>query len=152
MPDSKIPQDSITPESVFLNRRNFMRAGLVAGTALATSTAYRAFNPIIAKETSAPEPEPALALQTATDKLNTWQEITHYNNFYEFSTSKQAVAARAADFITTPWHVEVGGLVAKPQVFDMLDLLKLEQLELLWQGRYPRNAPLNFTKQFLMLA
>jgi sulfoxide reductase catalytic subunit YedY len=133
MPDSKIHQDAITPESVFLNRRNFMRAGLVAGTALATSAAYRAFHPIIAQETSTPEP--ALALQPATDKLNTWQEITHYNNFYEFSTSKQAVAARAADFITTPWHVEVGGLVAKPQVFDMLDLLKLGQAEFIYRHR-----------------
>lgn len=96
MADSKLKSSDITPEAVYLNRRNFIRAGLVAGSATATGLAYRFFNP------SAPG-EVALAkienVQPATadvdgDKLNTFDEITNYNNFYEFSTDKLAVAKR----------------------------------------------------------
>lgn len=57
------------------------------------------------------------------------QDIAHYNNFYEFSTDKQAVAELAEKFVTRPWTVSVGGLVRKPRDFDLDDLLRISPPE-----------------------
>jgi sulfoxide reductase catalytic subunit YedY len=57
------------------------------------------------------------------------QDITHYNNFYEFSTDKEAVAAMSAKFDTQGWQVSVEGLVRKPRVFDLDELLKISPPE-----------------------
>ena len=57
--------------------------------------------------------------------LNSFDEITNYNNFYEFSTDKQAVAGLSKDFTTEPWTVEVSGLVNNPKTFGVDDLLKM---------------------------
>ena len=65
----------------------------------------------------------------ATDKPTSFKDITHYNNFYEFSLDKDSVADAAAGFITTPWQVNVGGLCRKPQTFDLDDLLKIASPE-----------------------
>ena len=142
MNDPKIKPSEITPEETFFNRRHFMRAGMVAGSVLATGAAYRLFNPAM---TNGEEPVVSSAADqaivessstvTVVDKPNTLKEITHYNNFYEFSTSKSEVAIEAASFVTTPWTVEVGGLVAKPQTFDLTDLLKLGQEERIYRHR-----------------
>ncbi|HEU4391899.1 MAG TPA: protein-methionine-sulfoxide reductase catalytic subunit MsrP, partial [Blastocatellia bacterium] len=63
------------------------------------------------------------------EKVTPFENITHYNNFYEFSTSKEGVAGRAKNFVTRPWTVEVEGLVQKPKVFDIDDILKLSPAE-----------------------
>jgi sulfoxide reductase catalytic subunit YedY len=57
------------------------------------------------------------------------QDVTHYNNFYEFTTDKDQVADLSAAFNTSGWKVEVGGLVHKPKVFDLDDLLKIAKAE-----------------------
>jgi sulfoxide reductase catalytic subunit YedY len=57
------------------------------------------------------------------------QDITHYNNFYEFSTDKQGVADAAAGFNTAGWRVAVGGLVSDPMTFDLDDLKKVAPTE-----------------------
>ena len=59
------------------------------------------------------------------DPVNTFDEITNYNNFYEFSTDKQAVAHLAQNFTTEPWTVEVYGLVNNPKIYGIDDLLKM---------------------------
>ncbi len=134
---NEIKSSEITDEKAYLNRRNFIRAGLLAGTTLATAGAYRFINP--------PPPKPVVTaeienvakptdFQTA-EKLNTFEEITNYNNFYEFSTSKTAVARKAENFVTRPWTVEVGGLVQKPKTFGIEDLLKFEQEERIYRFR-----------------
>src|SRR4029077_19494374 len=58
-----------------------------------------------------------------------FEDITHYNNFYEFSTDKEGVAPAAAKFDTTGWQVSVEGLVRKPRVFGLDDLLKISPPE-----------------------
>jgi sulfoxide reductase catalytic subunit YedY len=68
-------------------------------------------------------------------ELTDLKAITNYNNYYEFSTSKERVARLAQDFRTSPWQVEVGGLVNKPQTFDLDDLLKFEQEERIYRLR-----------------
>ncbi len=135
----KIKSSEITPEGVYLNRRNFIRAGLLAGTAAGTTAAYRLFNPQAARQTT----EEGVVISSAkpaqysppNEKANTFEEITNYNNFYEFSTDKSSVAGKARRFVTRPWTVEVNGLVQKPRVFDIDDLLRFEQEERTYRFR-----------------
>ena len=139
-----IKPSEITPESTYNNRRNFMKMGLSAGVAVATGAAYRYFNPVAEPVAATPVATPPKAVDAAasaaTDAVaalqpNSLQEITHYNNYYEFSTNKSAVAKAAEGFITTQWVVEVAGLVGKPRRFDMMDLLKIEQEERIYRFR-----------------
>jgi sulfoxide reductase catalytic subunit YedY len=57
------------------------------------------------------------------------QDVTHYNNFYEFSTDKEGVGPAAANFETKGWRVSVEGLVRKPKVFDLDDVLQISPAE-----------------------
>jgi len=124
-----IKSSEITDESTYLNRRNFVRGGILAGTTLATGLLYRKLNspgagqPRIATNTGGPY------MTAEGENANDFNDITNYNNFYEFSTSKQGVAPRAKGFVTRPWTVEVTGRVQRPRTFDFDDLLKLAPLE-----------------------
>ncbi len=129
--------DEVTPQSVYLNRRNFMRAGILAASAVATGWVYNRLNPRPAWDQPAKNLADLLPATRATvlaplgpnDPETAFDDITHYNNFYEFDTTKEDVAAAAAGFVTRPWSVEVGGLVQKPTVFDLDDLLKISPPE-----------------------
>ena len=133
----KISSSEITPESVYWNRRKFIRAGIFAGTTLATGAAYRFFNPPPPVEIASPEIQNVSQSTAAPigEELNSFEEITNYNNFYEFSTSKTAVARKAADLVTRPWTVEVGGLVQNARTFDIDELLKFDQEERVYRLR-----------------
>lgn len=137
---SHIPSSEITPEATFLNRRFFMKASVWAGSGLATAGLYRAFSPRPEVQntgaTIATVADPALSATLATsDKPNSFNEIAGYNNFYEFSTDKSKVAAKAKNFVTTPWSVRVEGLVQKPRTFDLTDLMKIESVERIYRFR-----------------
>lgn len=117
-----VRSSEITPKAVYLSRRDFMKAATVAtGAALLAACA-----PSVADVSQNAEPVPTF---DATDELgnpvNTYEDITNYNNYYEFTVDKQGVAGLAKDFTTSPWTVEVGGLVNKAQTFGIEDLLKL---------------------------
>lgn len=129
----KIPDDEITPPGVYANRRRFMRTGIVAATAVGTASLYRAFNPIKRIDTSNLKPLDILPAASPDTELleRGWKvdeemtaevSILSYNNFYEFTTKKQAVAAAAADFKTDGWKIIVDGLVDKPRTFTVDDL------------------------------
>jgi sulfoxide reductase catalytic subunit YedY len=131
-----IKSSEITDEKTYLNRRNFLRAGLIAGTTLATAALYRAFNQPPPPEVKTEIIESVAKSDfSATDKLNSFEDITNYNNFYEFSTSKTEVARAAENFVTRPWTIEVGGMVQKPRTFDIEDLLSFEQEERIYRFR-----------------
>jgi sulfoxide reductase catalytic subunit YedY len=104
-----------------MNRRGFLRvAGLFgAGAALAACG-------VRPPATTVPgiEPSAGSATDELGDPLTGFDAITNYNNYYEFSTNKEAVARLASDFSTRPWTVEVGGLVNKPGTYAIDDLLK----------------------------
>jgi methionine sulfoxide reductase catalytic subunit len=115
----------ITPEHVYLNRRQFLKTmGIVSAGALIAAAC--ATNPQ-AQQTLATEP-PGLKTGAKTDELgaplNTYEEISNYNNYYEFTTDKAGVAPLSQDFKTSPWQVQVYGLVNKPQTFGVEDLIK----------------------------
>lgn len=118
-----IKSSEITDERDYLNRRNFMRAAALAATTLGTSFLYRQFfKPDQSREANADSPT-----QTANglpgEPATPFGDITTYNNFYEFSTSKSGPAVRARNLVTRPWTVEVGGLAARPRTFDIDELL-----------------------------
>ena len=137
MSDPKIKSSEITPESTYLNRRNFIRAALISGSTVATALTYRFFNPPPPSEvvTAPIENVHTPAYIPDGEKLNTLEEITNYNNFYEFSTDKRAVAKNAERLVTRPWTVEVGGLVQKPRTFDIEELLHFDQEERIYRLR-----------------
>lgn len=140
-----IPPSEITPPSVYFNRKTFLRGAMAAASVATTATVYRRLNgksetgveaPPLAGLTREPAvPAPADAAGAAesgfhVDETRTpLESITHYNNFYEFSTDKDGVADRARGFVTKGWRVSVDGLVAKPKVFELDDLLKISPPE-----------------------
>ncbi|HEV2436790.1 MAG TPA: protein-methionine-sulfoxide reductase catalytic subunit MsrP [Verrucomicrobiae bacterium] len=134
---NKISEREVTPAAVYFNRRTFIRAGVLAASAVATGVAYRHLNPVGRGKVNTPVIQ-GLVKPTATEDANgfrvdepetSFQDITHYNNFYEFSTDKEGVAPAAAGFDTKGWQVAVEGLVNKPKVFDLDDLLKISPPE-----------------------
>jgi methionine sulfoxide reductase catalytic subunit len=127
-----IKSSEITSEQNYLNRRNFIRGAVLAATTTATGLLYRKLNTPgrEANKVATPElPSRSGYFTPEGEKANEFEDITNYNNFYEFSTDKEAVARRAKNFVTRPWTVEIGGLVNKPKTFDLDDLLKIAPLE-----------------------
>ena len=130
---NKISREEITPPALYFNRRNFIRTGILAASAVATGALYRRLNHVstttvktaqiagLAKATNAP----ANSGFTVSEPETSFQDITHYNNFYEFSTDKQAVADASENFKTEGWQVTVGGMVNKPRVFSLDEILKI---------------------------
>ena len=125
---NKISPGAITPPEVYFNRRNFMRAGLLAASAVATGLVYRGLNHVPAGKINTARIEGLVTNSVAqttngdngfrvAEAQTPLDDITHYNNFYEFSTSKEGVAPAAAHFETKGWQVAVDGLVRKPKVF-----------------------------------
>lgn len=140
----KIKADKVTDQQTYLNRRAFMRAAALAGTATATTLLYRRLNPPppervegeklgeIARST---DPEALKNGFTVNETLTPREAITNYNNFYEFDTSKGGVASAARGFVTQPWAVAVEGLVNKPRIFDLDELLKFPLEERIYRFR-----------------
>ena len=137
-----IPSSEITPEHVYLNRRQFM-TGSLALSAAAFLAACRPERPPAAPRGAAPsiDVEPNLNLVNAEtdelgDPLTEFQDIVTYNNYYEFTTDKAGVSLMAEDFRTSPWQVEVSGLVNNPGVYNIDDFLqKFDQEERVYRLR-----------------
>jgi sulfoxide reductase catalytic subunit YedY len=135
---SDIKSSEITDRKVYLNRRFFMRGAVLAGSVAATGFLYKKLNPPpavvaerprIAGVVTPPSDEAMRSGFKVNEALTSFEDITNYNNFYEFSTEKRSVASEARGFVTRPWTVAVEGLVNKPKVFDIDDLLKLAPQE-----------------------
>jgi sulfoxide reductase catalytic subunit YedY len=140
----KIKSSEITDKQVYLNRRLFMRAAVLAGTATASTLLYRRLNPP-PLERSGGEKLDEVVTVTRDQAIKTGYlvdepqtplaSITNYNNFYEFDTSKSGVAYAAKGFVTRPWEVSVEGLVNQPRIFDLEELLKITQEERVYRLR-----------------
>ena len=134
----------ITPKKVYLNRRMFMRAGALAATTATTALIYRKLNspiPIDSPREVISDIEQANSDDAVrqgfkvNEKLTAREDITNYNNFYEFSTDKRSVAIESRQFVTRPWTVTVDGLVNKPTTFDLDQLLGFPQEERVYRLR-----------------
>jgi sulfoxide reductase catalytic subunit YedY len=139
-----IHPSEITDKRVYLNRRLFMRSGILAATLAGTGFLYRRLNPP-PMETAKGESLENVAKANNSDavrkgfvvneSLTPFATITNYNNFYEFSTDKGGVAPAAQGFVTQPWSVSVDGLVNKPKTFDLNELLKFPLEERVYRLR-----------------
>jgi sulfoxide reductase catalytic subunit YedY len=120
----------ITPEQLYLNRREFIKTTALAAGITFLAACGRA---PVQEEGFMSDLTPEQNLKTTANRdelgarLTSYEAITHYNNFYEFTVDKEGVAELARKFKTNPWQVEVGGLVEKPKTFAIEDLLTQEE-------------------------
>ncbi len=132
----KIRSSEITPQDVYLSRRRFMvGVGALAANVLLLAACGR-------QTPSDPTPPPTSeglgedsSASALANELTSYEAITNYTNFYEFTTNKERVAELAQDFETKPWTVEVGGLVHQPATFDLDDLLAFGPEERIYRLR-----------------
>jgi sulfoxide reductase catalytic subunit YedY len=136
--NSEIASSEITDERLYLRRREFMRiAGAAAMVAAASPLLACSDEPAgVAAATDGQFGAPQLPLSgykekavTTDEKLNTFEEITGYNNFYEFGTEKGDPKQFSGSLKTSPWTVKVDGLCNKPADYHVEDLIKPIQLE-----------------------
>lgn len=139
-----IKLNEITDQKVYLNRRGFLRGAALVSTTAATALLYRKLNPAAEEK---PEGEKLVSIPSkpsdeavrqgfvTNENLTAIEDITNYNNFYEFSTDKRSVAIAAKRFVTRPWTVVVDGLVNKPKTFDLDELLRFPLEERIYRLR-----------------
>jgi methionine sulfoxide reductase catalytic subunit len=125
-----IRSSEITPRDLYLNRRKFLSGIAMTGAAAATTFAARdIFSPLQVANAG----EKIAGIQkspfSTTEKITPYNDVTHYNNYYEFSTEKEEPADLAKNFRTRPWTVTIDGLVQKKQVLDVDSVFKLAASE-----------------------
>ena len=117
----KIIPSEITPYSTYLNRRKFIQG------AVATTVSLNVSNKIHANHVVTNDQYQHLIENN--DQLNTYEEITTYNNFYEFGMGKTDPSQHSTGFNSHPWSIELEGLISKPQIIDLEKLLSLVTIE-----------------------
>ena len=127
-PDLKY--SDVTPKSIYLNRRGFLRRLGIAGAAAAAGKGL--WNLALPRQS-------VLALDkldvkvkspfSTTEKITPFDDVTHYNNFYEFGTGKSDPARNAKNFRTSPWTVSLEGECRKPRKYSLEELRALAPLE-----------------------
>ena len=126
MPNTDLPSSEITPEGVYCDRREFLTAAGLIGAGLVGGAAFPASpRSAGAQQQSLGTP---YGLQP-TDVATPEEDVTSYNNFYEFGTGKDDPAANSQDFKARPWTVKVEGLVAKPGNYQLEEFLKPSKVE-----------------------
>ena len=131
---SDIPSSLITPRDQYLNRRRFLRralsgAAVVGAAALGIDRAAELISPRTAAFAGTKLQTVKSPLSTTGEQLTSYENITTYNNFYEFGVEKGDPSKNAGGLPTRPWTVKVEGLVNKPKTFDIDTLLKMRPLE-----------------------
>ena len=120
--DKTILPSDITPQAIFENRRNLIKAAAAGSFGMALA-------PWFSREALAANPEKLSAVLNQAyapkDELTPYKYVTGYNNFYEFGTDKADPAEYAHTLQTRPWTISIEGLVKKPMSLDIDALLKL---------------------------
>jgi len=131
-----IRSSEITDKKLYLNRRQFIRAaGIAAGAATGVgvltkgAAVLHAVQPAAHGRKLANIKKGSPFSNTNGEVMNTWEQITTYNNYYEFGTDKDQPAELARNFKTEPWTVAVEGECGKPGKYSMDDILKGETIE-----------------------
>ncbi len=125
-PDWHLPERLVTAEKAFLQRRTFLKqmgfagAGLAAGV-FTNSTSAQTAQPAVS-ENAKKYPAPRSASFNPGWRLTNETIAGSYNNFYEFSLEKNQVRELVGKFETTPWPIQIGGLVEKPLTIDVREL------------------------------
>ncbi len=132
-----VKSSEITPYSQYLSRREFLKAaGILTGSALLAACAPKVAGTVIPAEEAIATQVTSKYADEFGDPATSFEDITHYNNYYEFSINKEAVAPLSESFNPSPWTVEVYGLVKKPKMYGIEDLLsKFTQEERIYRLR-----------------
>jgi sulfoxide reductase catalytic subunit YedY len=120
-----IRSSEITPQSVYVRRRDFL---LASSAALVAAGCGSLFDEVSA-QTGTKLPNVKKSPLSTTEKQNSFTDITTYNNFYEFGTDKSSPSENARNFRTKPWTLAVEGEVAKPATYNLEDFIKTNTLE-----------------------
>ena len=127
---AELTYKDVTPKGVYANRRNFLLGLLATSAAVA---GWKKFNYLMMGPGTGSTPvklNGVIKGPFSTDEKQTpLNDVTHYNNYYEFGTGKEEPAEYAKNFVTSPWTVSVEGEVKKPRKFTMDEILKLAPLE-----------------------
>ena len=120
-----IRSSEITPKSLYLNRRKFLADAALAGAAAATGVSLRRLLVPAAVFAGNKIDGIRKSSYSTTEKVTPYEDVTHYNNYYEFSTRKDEPAELAKKFRSRPWKVKIDGLVDKKQELDIGEILKM---------------------------
>jgi len=127
---SDLSYKDVTPRGMYMGRRNFLLGLLVTTGAVA---GWKKFSYLLNGPATGSVPvklNGVIKGPYSTDEKQTpFNDVTHYNNFYEFGTDKGDPAENSRNFVTSPWSVSVEGEVKKPRTFTMEEILKLAPLE-----------------------
>jgi sulfoxide reductase catalytic subunit YedY len=119
-----IRYSEVTPKALYFDRRKFL-----AGFPAALLGARELLSPSARARAGTKLPDLVKSPLSTSEKENTVNDVTHYNNFYEFGTQKDEPANYAKNFKTSPWTVSVEGEVAKPRKFSLDEIMKVAPLE-----------------------
>lgn len=120
-----IPYSEVTPQGLFVNRRKFLAGMGLAGAFAAGGVGIKN---LVSPRTEALADTAIQGIQkspfSTTEKITPMNDVTHYNNYYEFSTDKEGPADLSKNFKTRPWNVTIDGAVEKKQKWDVDSILK----------------------------
>ena len=117
----KILGSEITPYKTYLSRRTFMKSSIATSLTVSISNPLQAFHN--------EELNPYQTKINEEDKINSYEDITNYNNFYEFGSHKKHPAQNSGNFNPKPWSIKLEGLVNNPQTIDLEKLLSKVSIE-----------------------
>jgi sulfoxide reductase catalytic subunit YedY len=127
---AEIRGSEITPKWLYVNRRKFLAGALgVTAGALAGRTLKELAWPMQKVVAGSKLNVAQKSAFSTSEAVTPYDNVTHYNNFYEFGVGKEDPAEKAKNFRTSPWSVKVGGLVDKPRTFSVEELMQLAPLE-----------------------
>src|ERR1700733_1218009 len=118
-------QSDVTPKSIYMDRRRFLAgipAAFLAGREMLSPSARALAATKLPNLVKSP-------LSTTGETVNTYEDVTHYNNYYEFGTRKNQPAVLAQKLKTSPWTVSIEGEVEKPLKLSMDDIMKIAPIE-----------------------
>jgi methionine sulfoxide reductase catalytic subunit len=133
-PSQDIPSSEITAESAYRSRREFLKEAGLLGIAMATAspavaTALEAATGSRAAVGRQAGQAKAAYGEALRGEVTPWDDVTGYNNYYEFGTDKEDPAANARNFRTRPWTIRVEGMVNRPADYQLEDFIKPYKLE-----------------------
>src|SRR5215469_9307878 len=127
---SGIESSEITPQSAYLNRREFISLGSAAAAGLAMGrTLLELLSPSQEMQAGTKLNDAIKSPFSTHERQTPYNDVTHYNNFYEFGVGKEEPAQKAKNLKTSPWTVSVGGAVKQSETFDLDALMRLAPLE-----------------------
>jgi len=126
----ELSYSDVTPRSVYVNRRKFLTGlGLAGAAAVAGNVLWERVSPSQSVFATSKLSGVAKSPFSTTEKQTSYNDVTHYNNFYEFGVDKTDPARYAQNFRTSPWSVSVEGEVKNRRKFSMDEILKIAPLE-----------------------